>query len=394
MYKKLLISGLAMWVAIGSFAQETATTPTSYQPSKTQFMIRGYAHAGLEYKEVDGEKQSTFVGSSFSPLFIFRHSDRLLFEAELEFAHLQDNSFEVGFEYANLSYVLNDYMTIRMGKFLLPFGTFVERLHPAWINRFSNMPLGFGHDGIAPISGIGVELRGAIPMGSAKLLYSLYSTNGPRLNTGDDEPEEAGLLHFDNFNDNNNNKAIGGRLALLPFANSSLELGASLYSGTVGDQDDPEYGDVGATMLAYDLSFVRQISALRGVLDVKAQYMNSNVDEATYFKLDPGDTIPTPYTFDNSSTAYFGQISYRPSMASSALRNFELATRYSVIKTPEGAEWEQHATQWSLGLNYWLNWRTVFKLSYQQTVSEGGHEAAPGQEITTNAIFLHWGIGF
>jgi len=104
-----------------------------YKPSQTQFMIRGYAHSGFEYMETEGEKESTFVGSVFNPLFIFTHNDKLLFEAELEFA-LEENAVEIGFEYANVSYVLNDYATIRMGKFLLPFGSFIEKFHPAWIN--------------------------------------------------------------------------------------------------------------------------------------------------------------------------------------------------------------------------------------------------------------------
>ena len=383
---------LPFLVAINSMAQDTGGV-NIYQPSKTQFMIRGYAHAGFEYKKVGDEIETTYVGSSFAPLFIFKHSDKILFEAELEFTY-EDNEFEVGFEYANLSYVLNDYMTVRLGKFLLPFGTFVERLHPAWINRFSNMPLGFGHDGIAPASGLGVELRGAIPLGSVKLLYYLYSTNGPKLNNGIEEPEEAGILHFDNIVDNNNNKAFGGRLALLPFHNSSLELGASWYTGTVGDRNDALYENIGATLVAYDLSFVRQISALGGILDIKGQYNQSVVDQATYYEMEPGDTVLTSYTFDNNSNAYYAQLSYRPSMAGNAIKNFEFAARYSTLTTPEGSEWEQHAEQWSFGLNYWINWRTVLKLNFQRTISEGGHDAVAGQETITNGIFAHWAIGF
>ena len=115
-------------------------------------------------------------------------------------------------------YVLNKNMTVRAGKFLLPFGTFMERLHPSWINRLPTKPLGFGHDGIAPSSGIGVEFRGAFDLGKSKLNYSLYSTNGPRLKDGSDEPEEAGMLQFSNFEDNNLNKSFGGRIGILPIA--------------------------------------------------------------------------------------------------------------------------------------------------------------------------------
>ena len=143
-------------------------------------------------------------------------------------------------------------MIVRAGKFLIPFGTFMERLHPAWINRLPTRPLGFGHDGIAPSSGIGIELRGAFDLGGPKLNYSVYSTNGPRLKDGSEEPEEAGMLLFENFVDNNNSKAFGGRLGILPFADSSTELGFSAYSTNgVGDADSI-YEDVGAFLYAID----------------------------------------------------------------------------------------------------------------------------------------------
>lgn len=198
---------------------EAALLRKGFKPSKTQFMIRGYGHTGLNYQTSGDEKESSFVGSAFAPIFLFKLSDRLMFEAELEFV-LEGNELEVGLEYADVMYVLNKNMTIRAGKFLLPFGTFMERLHPSWINRFSTRPLGFGHDGIAPASGIGVELRGAFDLGGPTLNYSIYSTNGPRLKDGSDEPEEAGMLMFKNYEDNNTSKAFGGRIGLLPFSDS------------------------------------------------------------------------------------------------------------------------------------------------------------------------------
>ncbi len=365
-----------------------------YKPSKTQFMIRGYGNAGFTYKKNNGDLATTFEGSSFAPIFLFKHSDRLLFEAELEFVMEENNTLEIGFEYANVSYVLNKYMIIRAGKFLLPFGTFMEKLHPSWINKFSTKPLGFGHDGIAPSSGIGLELRGAAPVGGAKINYSLYLTNGPALKDGSDEPEEAGMLSFENFIDNNNNKTLGGRIGILPFSNSSVELGFSAYSGKAGNRGDELYENVGAFLYAVDFSFVRQISPLKGVIDIKAQYNQSNVDDANYYEMEPGDSILTAYTFNNASSGLYAQLSYRPSMLNNNFfRNLEVAGRYSSLNTPEGAEWEQEATQIAIGLNYWMSWRSVLKFSYQVTESEGGHDNPQGK-TTTTGIFAHWAIGF
>jgi hypothetical protein len=371
------------------FETDSSSTSEPYKPSKTQFMIRGYGHTGLNSISNDGETESSYVGSAFAPIFLFKHSDRLMFEAELEFV-LEGNELEVGLEYADVMYVLNKNMTVRAGKFILPFGTFMERLHPAWINRLPTRPLGFGHDGIAPSSGIGVELRGAFELGGPKLNYSVYSTNGPRLKDGNVEPEEAGMLMFQNFEDNNNSKAFGGRIGLLPFADSSTEIGFSTYSTNGSGATDSEYEDVGAFLYAVDFAFVKQIPALSGVIDIKGQYNNSDVDDATYTEVhEDGDE--EEYTFDNKSNSFYTQLSYRPTMASSDfMKKLELVGRYSNLNAPEGAEWEEQSDQYAFGLNYWLTWRSVIKIAYQTTDSVGGH----GGGGTTNGFFVHWAIGF
>jgi hypothetical protein len=383
------ISHIVMSQTYNDFETDSSSTSEPYKPSKTQFMIRGYGHTGLNTISNDAGTESSYVGSAFAPIFLFKHSDRLMFEAELEF-ELENNDLEIGLEYADVMYVLNKNMTVRAGKFLLPFGTFMERFHPAWINRLPTRPLGFGHDGIAPASGIGVELRGAFDLGGPKLNYSVYSTNGPRLKDGSEEPEEAGMLMFQNFEDNNNSKAFGGRIGLLPFADSSTEVGFSAYSTNGVGNADSEYEDIGAFLYALDFSFVKQISALKGFIDVKGQYNNSNVDEATFIEMhEDGDE--EEYTFDNKSNSFYAQLSYRPTMASSDfLKKMELVGRFSNFNAPEGAEWEEQADQYAFGLNYWLTWRSVIKVTYQTTDSVGGHDGGG----TTDGFFLHWAIGF
>lgn len=372
-----------------NFETDSIASAKVYKPSKTQFMIRGYGHTGFNFMNAEGEKESSYVGSAFAPIFLFKHSDKLMFEAELEFG-LENNELEIGLEYADVMYVLNKNMTVRAGKFLLPFGTFMERLHPAWINRLPTRPLGFGHDGIAPSSGIGVELRGAFDLGGPKLNYSVYSTNGPRLKDGSEEPEEAGMLMFQNFEDNNTSKAFGGRIGLLPFADSSTELGFSAYSTNGVGETNSVYEDVGAFLYALDFAFVKQIPAIKGFVDIKGQYNNSNIDDAIFTEThEDGDE--EEYTFDNKSNSFYTQLSYRPTMASSDfLKKLELVGRYSNFNAPEGAEWEEQSDQFAFGLNYWLTWRSVIKVAYQTTDSVGGHDGGG----TTNGLFIHWAIGF
>ncbi len=353
-----------------------------YKPGKSLFLLRGYAHSGL----ISTKDEFTFDGGSFNPIFIYKQSDRLLFESELEL-ELEDGELKIGLEYANISYLLSKDLTLRLGKILTPFGIYATRLHPAWINKFSSNPLGVGHEGVLPTSDIGIELSGAKVFGALKFNYSFYVLNGPKLNTGDDEPEEAGKLHYAEFPDNNKNKAIGGRIGVFPFTNSSLEFG---FSGMYGNVGDPEsiYEDVKSNLWAIDLSYVKNLLFLNSVIDVKAQYSNISVDEAL-FESDEHDEAEN---FENESNTFYGQLSIRPSMVEDPFfRNLELAARYSTLVTPEGAEWESDLNRWELGLNYWLDWRTVLKFTYQVNNGTGGHDA---NEAPTNAFFVHWAIGF
>jgi len=385
MKKLILVLITIVWVS------NVSAQNNDFKSSESQFMIRGYGHTGLNFQNTEDEKESSYVGSAFAPIFLFKHSDRLMFEAELEFV-LEGNELEIGLEYADVMYVLNKNMTIRAGKFLLPFGTFMERLHPSWINRLPTTPLGYGHDGIAPSSGIGVELRGAFDLGGPTLNYSLYSTNGPRLKDGSDEPEEAGMLKFQNFEDNNNGKAFGGRLGLLPFADSSTEIGFSAYSTNNAGNRDSQYEDVGAFLYALDFSFVKQIEPLSGIIDVKAQYNNSDIDTATFTEEHEDGDIED-YSFENKSNSLYAQLSYRPTMSDSDfLKKLEFVGRYSNFNAPEGALWEEQSTQVALGINYWMSWRSVFKMTYQTTDKEGGHGSTGSTNI--EGLFFHWAIGF
>lgn len=374
---------------LSTYDLQSSQNNTSLKPGKSKFMMRGYYHSGFESIKTGDETESNFVGGSISPILMYKQSDKLFFEAEFEGAY-HDGEFEWATEYADMSYVLNNYMTVRAGLFLLPFGTFMEKYHPAWINRLSTRPLGFGHDGITPISDVGVELRGAFYSGSAKINYQLYVINGPQLNEGTEEPEEGGLLHFGFMEDNNTDKSIGGRVGIFPFSNSMIEIGLSGLTGQVGS-DESAYEEIRANLFAVDLSLVKDISPLKSVIDIKGQYNYSQIDDANYPV--PDDTTGLFYDFDNTNSAYYAQLSIRPSFVENKfIRNLEFVGRYSELQTAEGAEWEQNPTQLAFGLNYWIDWRTVLKLGFQTSDGIGGHH---GDEPDKSDLFyIHWAMGF
>lgn len=374
--------------------KELKSLSESNKPGKSGFLLRGYAHGGLEYHEADEELN--FVFGAFNPIFLYRQSDKLFFEAELEFL-FEDDDLEVGLEFANISYIVSKTLTIRAGKIFVPFGIFVERLHPAWINRLPTAPLGYGHDGVLPSTDLGIEFRGAAYAGNLKYNYSFYLLNGPQLNDGSEHEDDAGKLEYGKFSDNNNNKAVGGRFGIFPFSNSSLELGASAKFATVGEREST-FEDISSQLYALDLSYVKAIPAIKSVIDIRAQANWVNVDNTDFIDTEDS-TGTTTYTFDNKSTSYFGQISLRPSfVGSNFLKNTEFVARFSNLETPEGALWESNSTKWDFGLNYWLNWRTLIKISYSSGKVEGGHDDEPGEGIDPatreDAFFIHWALGF
>src|SRR5438874_11937363 len=79
--------------------------------------------------------------------------------------------------------------------------------------------------GILPNISVGVQARGGFPIGSTRVDYAFYVSNGPVLNTFD--ARSAGTLAFNSYTDNNDNQAAGGRVGFLPIpglpAGSGLE---------------------------------------------------------------------------------------------------------------------------------------------------------------------------
>ena len=365
--KKILCTSITAILYFSVNAQEynqTSLDSTSPSPEKkeynnTGFLLTGYTNTSF----ISEGKNNSFGDVGFSPIFLWRPAKHFFFEAELEMG-FENGQLAINLEYANINCVLNKYVTFRFGRFLTPFGTFQNLYHPSWINKLPLPPLGFGHDGVGPSSEIGMAITGGIPIGSSKLNYNIYISNGPVLNLGDEEPGEEGNLMYENYADNNKNKAIGGRIGFLPFINSSLELGVSMQSAKPGNAGSV-YEKINARMYAYDLNYIKQIDFLKGTVDAKAQWNFVNVDKAIYSDHDDTTGIGI-YTYDNKRDVYYTQFAYRPTMSKNkVVKNFEAVVRYSALNLPEDAKENEDITQLIFGLNYWATWRTVVKAAYQ-----------------------------
>lgn len=351
---------------------------TQNQVARTsKFLITGYTNITAKFSK----EESSFTNVGLTPILLWQPHKNILVEAELE-TEIEGSETAIELGYADASFIVSKYLTIRTGKFLSPFGIFQDRLHPSWINKLPTFPVGTGEDelGVGPVSEIGIDFRGGVPLGSSKMNYSVFLANGAQLITDPADAAKQGTLTYGNADAVSKKITAGGRLGLLPFSNSSLEIGFSYRSGNVGDKNSM-YKNIGSQMYALDLAYVKQLSFIKGTFDVKAQYNNVKVDKAEY--TDPDDpTGTTTYSFDNKRNSFFAQGAYRPAMSQSKfLKKTELVFRYAGFNPPTGAKGLEEVKQYTYGLNYWFTWRTVFKAAYQS-------------QKDNNTFFLQVAVGF
>jgi hypothetical protein len=358
----------------GKAVAEPSSFPQLPTLGTTKFFITGDMEATFEARN---GSTSTFA-AAFNPIFLWELTPKLLFEGHLEF-ELGEEGTDVSLQYAQLTYLLNDYITLGVGEFLTPSNIFIERYHAQWINKLPDRPLAV-FDGILGESSVGAEIRGGFPIGSARANYVFYVSNGPRLIT--DDPEKAGMLDFDNFSDNNDDKAVGGRIGLLPIP--GVEIGYAFETSRPGDQGTP-FAHIRSWLQSVDLSITRDSDLLKGRVDLRGQYAWSHVDHAVY---DPDGSLGFgPLSFSNKRDGGYAQIAYRPTRADAEfLRNFEAVFRWDHINQAPNAPGALDEERWTIGLDYWLTPITVVKAAYEWDKPRG--------EPNANAFLLQVSTGF
>ena len=347
-------------------------------PGSTKMLMTGYGTAGFIAQDHGG---STLFNATFNPIFLWKLSDRILFEGELE-AELEGHDTSLALELAQISYLLNDYMTVGAGKFLNPMNYFVERQHMGWVNKLPDKPLAV-YDGLTPEANVGFQIRGGIPVGKTKFGYAFYVANAPELNIdpASFEAGELGTLEFNNFDNVGNHVAIGGRVGFYPIP--ELELGYGFQYADVTPSGSSR--TINSLLQSVDLSYVRESARLKGIVNLKAQWVWSHVDRFTY---DPEGTLDGPFTFNNNRNGGYAQLAYRPSGVENAfIKNLEPVFRYDRLnqtRTLTGV----NETRYTVGLNYWLGQSTVFKAAYEFD-GQSGPEAE-----RHNAVLLQFVTGF
>lgn len=337
--------------------QEGTESP-GWHETQSAVHLSGYAAVG--YTDVENDN-GAFNTVSFNPIFHYQYRNLFLLEAELEIAIDDDGATETELEYGAIDWLINDYAVLQAGKFLSPLGQFRQNIHPAWINKFASAPLGFGHDGAAPLAEVGAQLRGGYRWGNpSRLNYAVYVGNGP---TVEIEGTEVHGVHTEGATSNEDDKLVfGGRIGYLPV--SSIELGLSGASGEVGPEGE-------ATLHRdYDVYGADVAWQPGKPWDFRGEYIKTKV----------GANSESIAPEEAEWETWYVQGAYRflPS-------KWEAVLRYGDFDSPHDSDDQE---QWGGGVNYWFGPNAVAKAGYES------NEGTAGNSSDDNRVLLQLAYGF
>lgn len=339
--------------------------------SDTLIHMAGYADVG--YSDAESSDGSFNVGS-FSPIFHFQYRDLVMLESELEIELGDDGETETNLEYLTIDWFINDYMALVAGKFLSPIGQFRQNLHASWINKLPTAPPGFGHDGAAPVSDVGVQLRGGFPIGFVRTNYAVYMSNGPEIIAAfEDGGYELEGVEAEGFGaDADGEKVVGGRFGFIPFSEFEIGISAANGKATVASIED---GDssllIGEGARDYEVLGADFSWSLR-TLNLRGEYVETKVgaDTGSGTAASPGATWETWYT----------QGTWRPGQ-----NQWELVARYTDFDSPHDNQDQQ---QWAFGVNYLFASNFIGKIAYEFNDGESNSDA------DLNRLLLQMAYGF
>jgi hypothetical protein len=222
-----------------------------------------------------------------------------------------------------------------------------------------------------PFSELGVQLRGAIPLGygeGTRAEYSLYVTNGPRFDS-----DVRGAFFETNNTDQNRAKGYGARIGfdLLPYDAElgRLRLGASTFDG----QWDV-HNKLWFTSWGVDAVYQNGPLALRG------EYLQTH------------RAMPTSIPDDKREGWYIQAAYLLQAVPVPYLDHTEFIVRYSGQNqnalTPDALEegFLRKPRLVAVGLDYWIAPSVVWKLEYDRDM--------PARVGDNNALLTQFAVGF
>jgi hypothetical protein len=303
-----------------------------------------------------GAGQFQFI--EYDPIFLLQLNEHFLFEAQLE---VHPDGVEP--EFAQIDWMVNDWLTIVGGRFMTPVGSFNERLHYLWINKLPDFPIFAWAVVPFDFNMNGVQARGSKYLGNSpfKMEYAFYVSNGWGV------PGAGGVTDFANIQGMtdqskslNNAIATGGRLGIwyLPLGFNG---GISYYANRRYSISDGANADIWDIDLNYH----------RGNWDARFEAAQTFLNSASFI----GNNIVL--------RGLYAQIAYRPyNVSNRFLQKMEAVFRYSwfegrgydvsqldltAFTLPNQAPVSRH--QYTFGINYYpypsMGLRVAYEINHE-----------------------------
>ena len=375
------------------YAKPFVSAPKTTVGGYMDFQYRAFKNSSIDNDiTINGSRvgtSSTFDQTRFVPFFYSDVTDRLKVAAELEIEHgvrsrsNAGSGIEVSLEFATIDYLITEKLNFRGGIVLLPVGKF-NLLHDSPLNDLTDRPLVSSFIIPSTMSESGAGFYGTFyPSRLSKLDYELYVTQGSNGYANDGTArisEGAGLRNSrhrvstaDDGLDNNNGKAVVGRVAFSPML--GIEVGGSGYHSAYDPfgkrhlsimaadwtlQRGP-FEVIGEAAWAYakgnstNLNGAPSLEGARadGSTPLRAQRMGGFYVQANYHFMPEALKRWAPAHFKESSTF------------TGVLRWDDINTNRDVVGGPRDVQ------RLTLGLNFRPVEDTVFKVDYQFNFENG-----------------------
>jgi hypothetical protein len=324
----------------------------------SNFLLTG---TGYTYYTSQRHHNGTF-GTVQDPVFLWRFGDNTLFETKLDIT-LADCDTNIQVIYGTFDYVVNDWLTVRVGKYSTPLGFVWEKMTTGWINKLPNLPLPYNPrvEALTPAAEIGIDIRGAVPFENLRfdcekqipfvLNYDLWLGNGP--------DESKGRIRFGcNYNDNNHNIAYGSRIGFR--FQPACEIG---LSGEWGQWNNNHHTDA--------VTIKKHMFYKALVLDLHWRFKNGLdiLGECIYtsFGAVPNKAFGI-HSYDVKqvggwlqASAFLCSFYTNRCLDPTIWENFEGVVRYGFVNSGIS---DFSGEQWSFGLNYYFTNRVIWKAAY------------------------------
>ena len=316
------------------------SSPPASAVSLDQFKLNGFFD--LEYEKADGpghtttpvgDEKGSFDQYHFNLLTEFPVSDTVTVKGHVEYEHgpsLEDQQGDIRIEWAYVEYLLNNAVTLRGGLANTPFGIYNE-IHDATPTYLSirtpweiyKSPSIGGH-AMFPKFNTGLFARGTyVVPGGVNLTYVGYVGNGE--NAVKNEAEK----------DDNENKAVGGQLMILPF--NGVTVGGSYYQGEK---------QTSATTKDDHLAWAASLDLMLLPVGLRAEYASSHLGNVTQI-------------------GWYGEASY-------AVNKLTPYVRYGALD-PDHAAGNDGWTGLVSGLHYRLQPNVALKAEHRHFSGESGN---------------------